>query len=157
MKSAAVPLNSEAPDFTLPRADGSTRALGELRGERVVLLFYRGHWCGSCRAQLEEVRRSALLFADAGARVLAISSESPERAQAAIIEHGLTFEVLCDESLTVIDRYGVRHTDEPDGRRIARPSIFLIDRAGVVRFAHVGENANDRPTVAHVLLAIEAL
>ena len=33
-----------APDFTLVAQDGSQRTLSELRGRKVLLVFYRGHW-----------------------------------------------------------------------------------------------------------------
>lgn len=36
---------SQAPDFTLPTADGRTFTLSAAAAERpLVLLFYRGHW-----------------------------------------------------------------------------------------------------------------
>jgi hypothetical protein len=32
------------PDFTLPSSDGGEVTLSALRGQRVVLVFHRGHW-----------------------------------------------------------------------------------------------------------------
>lgn len=157
MKSFSVPVGSLAPDFTLPCASGGTQTLSGHRGEQVVVLFYRGHWCGSCRAQLEDVRRYAVIFQDRGAKVLAISAEPLDQSQKAVVTYGLAFDVLSDPELTVVDRYGVRHLGEPDGRAIARPSLFLVDQAGVVRFAHVGEDADDRPSMALILLALESM
>ena len=37
-------LDVPAPEFDLPGIDGRRHALAGLRGRRVVLLFYRGHW-----------------------------------------------------------------------------------------------------------------
>lgn len=34
----------EAPEFALQDHDGTTRTLGEFRGKKVVLVFFRGHW-----------------------------------------------------------------------------------------------------------------
>jgi hypothetical protein len=62
--------------------------------------------------------------------------------------------------LTAIDRYGVRDReprDEPEGGPIARPSLFVLDRAGVVRYAHIGEHKRDRPALGAVLLALETI
>jgi len=39
-----VKVGAPAPDFTLPRPDGSALSLSELRGKTVVLVFYRGYW-----------------------------------------------------------------------------------------------------------------
>lgn len=157
MKSATVAVGQAAPDFTLPSTGGGERSLGELRGSKVVLLFYRGHWCGACRAHLDVVRDTWLTLSDAGAEVLAISSEPLEAARDGVRAHRLPFTVLSDHDLAVIDRYGVRHLGEPEGRAIARPSLFVIDPAGIVRFAHVGEFPRDRPSMDLVLLALEAL
>lgn len=69
----------------------------------------------------------------------------------------LPFPLLSDADLTAIDAYGVRHHDEPKGRQIARPAIFLLDRMGVVRYAYVGEHERDRPALGTILLGLETI
>ena len=86
-----------------------------------------------------------------------MSSEPTPVARAEAAHAHLPFPLLSDETLTAIDAYGVRHHDEPKGRAIARPSLFVLDRAGVVRYAHVGEHERDRPALGAVLLALETL
>lgn len=157
MKSLAVPVGSPAPDFALPATDGRTVRLADHRGRKVVLLFYRGHWCGACRAQMAELRRTFVLFDDVGAAVLPVSAEPLALARAGVERDGLPFAVLSDETLATIDAYGVRHHDEPEGRAIARPALFVLDRAGAVRFAHVGDAPRDRPAPDLVLLALETI
>lgn len=44
MKSAAIPIGSAAPDFTLPDLAGLPHRLADHRGRKLLLLFYRGHW-----------------------------------------------------------------------------------------------------------------
>ena len=39
-----VGVGSPAPDFTLESRSGPRVTLSELRGRRIVLVFYRGHW-----------------------------------------------------------------------------------------------------------------
>ena len=39
-----VQASQTAPDFTLPKPDGSGLTLSSLKGKNVVLVFYRGHW-----------------------------------------------------------------------------------------------------------------
>lgn len=152
-----MPVGSAAPPFSLPATDGRARSLAECRGRKVVVLFYRGHWCGACQAQMAELRRVYLSFEDAGAVVLPISAEPLAAARAGVERDRLPFAVLSDADLATIERYGVRHLDEPEGRAIARPAVFVLDREGIVRFAHVGEAPRDRPPAALVLLALEAV
>ena len=35
--------------------------------------------------------------------------------------------------------------------------LVILDRDGVVRYAHVGEHPRDRPTLGAILLALETL
>ena len=78
-------------------------------------------------------------------------------ARGSVTESKLPYAVLGDPDLVTIDRYGVRHVDEPMGRRIARPSVFVLDRSGLVRYLHVGEHERDRPPLAALLLALETI
>lgn len=39
-----VAVGDVAPDFTLESRTGERVTLSELRGRRIVLVFYRGHW-----------------------------------------------------------------------------------------------------------------
>jgi hypothetical protein len=41
---AVVQVSQPAPDFALPDQHGQTVRLSDLRGRKVVLDFYRGHW-----------------------------------------------------------------------------------------------------------------
>ena len=42
--SRALAVGERAPMFELPAADGSPIDTEELRGRRILLVFYRGHW-----------------------------------------------------------------------------------------------------------------
>lgn len=94
---------------------------------------------------------------DLGGEVVAISTEPLEKARGAVAEAGIPFPILSDTRLDVVDRFGLRHVDEPTGRRIARPAVILLDREGVVRYVHVGEHPRDRPAIGAILLGLESL
>ena len=96
-------------------------------------------------------------FGELGAEIVAVSAEPLDVAGIEATASQLPFPILCDPGLSAIGRFDVLHEDEPEGRRIARPSLFLVDRTGILRFAYVGEDARDRPAVGTILLAIESL
>ena len=102
------------------------------------------------RDRYEEIR-------ELDAEVLAVSAEPLAAAAAEATAAGLPFPVVSDADLAVIGAFGVLDIDEPEGRRIARPAVFLIDRGGTLRFAYVGEHAQDRPTAGMLLLALESM
>jgi peroxiredoxin len=64
----------------------------------------------------------------------------------------LPFSLLADVEGEVIRRYGI--WDEKG--EISRPAIFVIDRAGTVRYAYVGEDFADRPGDQQVYDAMNA-
>lgn len=96
-----------------------------------------------------------------GAAPLVVSAEPPAltRAALAVLASPYHFPILADPGLAVVDRYGLVDPDETDaaGRRLSRPALFLLDREGIVRFAHVGEHARDRPALSAILLGLETL
>lgn len=79
-----------------------------------------------------------------------ISVDSPEQNRAMFEKLVLPFSLLSDPDGEVIRRYGV--WDEEG--RIARPAILVVDRAGVVQYAYVGEDFADRPGDEPVLEAL---
>jgi peroxiredoxin len=68
---------------------------------------------------------------------------------------GLEFPVLSDESLSVIEAYGVLHPrGGMSGRDIARPAIFLIGPEGRVLWRNLTENWRVRVRPETLLAAI---
>ena len=76
-----------------------------------------------------------------GAEVVAVSADEGQTADATRKALRLGFPVLSDPEKKVIRLYGILHPDEG----IARPTIFIIDRKGFVRFRYIGKDAADRP------------
>ena len=44
LDTGRVSVGDVAPDFTLESRTGERTTLSDLRGRRIVLVFYRGHW-----------------------------------------------------------------------------------------------------------------
>ena len=68
----------------------------------------------------------------AGAEVAALSVDEPARSRAVADDLKLPFTLLCDPRREVVTAFGVFNRAEKGG--IAIPSVFVIDRAMVVRF-----------------------
>ena len=88
-----------------------------------------------------------------GAEIIALSADEPQQARMTVAELGLTFPILSDSSRKHIRDYDVLHPQEG----IARPSMFVVDREGVIRWKHVGMSAADRPSMADVLEQLRAI
>jgi len=77
--------------------------------------------------------------------VFGILAQRPEKVQSFMTGQGLALPILIDADRAITKRYGVYHALGLDALNTARPSTFLIDRDGTVRFMYVGEGQNDRP------------
>lgn len=64
------------------------------------------------------------------------------------------FTLLSDPASRVIGRYGLLN---PDGRGWPHPTVFVIDRDGVVRWRFVEENYRVRATNEDILAALSEL
>lgn len=69
----------------------------------------------------------------------------------------LDFTLISDPDHAVIERYGLLNQQDPRQRPIPHPTIFLIDREGVVRWKFIEINYKIRPTNDDVLEALRAL
>ncbi len=73
-----------------------------------------------------------------------------------IEETGLPFNILVDEPREVLKAYGGWHRLGLDAWNIARPALFLIDRAGSIRYSFIGESQEEFPAHEEILRAIDA-
>ena len=80
------------PSLTVPLLGGGSLALPDaLHGHFGVILFYRGHWCPYCNAQLRAFQRALDKLTELDAKVVALSVEDEATTQALADKHGLTF------------------------------------------------------------------
>jgi len=141
-----------APDFVARDLFGNEVRLSSLIGGRkALLLFYRGGWCPFCDKQLAAIARDYQKFQELNATVVAVSGEEAEKGKYLLQKLSLPFVLLSDTSFEAIDRYGVRDANVSEtlrGRGITqlpKPSAFVIDATGIVRYRYIGKNAPDRP------------
>jgi cytochrome c biogenesis protein CcmG, thiol:disulfide interchange protein DsbE len=127
--SAAAPapkrptVGEMAPDFMLKLIDNSQVSLSELRG-RVIVLNFWATWCAPCKKELPLLDRYYGLQKDAGLSVYAITTEG----SLPIYKLKPLFAAM-----QIPSARSIRGPYSPiDG---AVPTNFVIDRAGVLRYA----------------------
>ena len=141
-----------AVEGTVQGCDGSTVALADLwKDHRVVVVFYRGHWCPHCQHQLGEINQHIAELAKLNANVIGISSDSKEDAEALHQKLALNFEVYSDPGLAVITKWGVE--DYANG--ISLPATFVVEPGGAISYRHVGEKPSDHPPIDEVIAAVK--
>jgi len=126
-----VGIGDVAPDFSLEGTGDRSYSLSEYRGQPVVLVFYPGDNTPVCTMQLNTYSSDIAQFDELGAQVLAISPQDVDSHEAFSGLHGFTFPLLADTDKSVARAYGVLG---PVG--FYKRSVFVIDRAGIIRYAH---------------------
>ena len=101
---------------------------------------------------MRSIEKSLDQFKAAGIRPVAISVDSPEESRNLSQQQGYSFTFLSDPKAEVIRRYDLVHAGGGEnGRDIARPAEFLLDRSGTVRWVNLTENYTVRARPEQIL------
>lgn len=147
----AIGVGDQAPDFSLPGTGGRIYTLADYQGQPVVLVFYPGDDTPVCTKQLNTYNDDLAQFERVGAQVLAISAQSLESHERFSDKHGFRFPLLADTDKAVAAAYG---TLGPLG--FPRRSVFVVDAAGTVRYAHRAIAGLTFRPVDEIVAAIQA-
>ena len=99
-----------------------------------------------------ELQRHYSDFRQLGAEMYAISVDAPVGSKVFVNNNGLEFPVLSDQSRETIMAYGV-HDRLLD---IAKPSTFIIDRSGEIRWKFIGDTTH-RTNIDNIIQELESL
>ena len=128
---SAAAASKTAPDVTLQTADGASLHLADYKG-RVVLVDFWASWCVPCKTSFPALDALWQEYKSKGVEVLAINvDEQRKDADAFLNDHPHSVNVLFDPQGVSPSKFGVR----------GMPSSFIIDRAGNIRFTHMGYSA----------------
>lgn len=145
----------KAPDFCLSNAKGEMVKLSDLlKKEKVVLTFYRGTWCPYCNLQLSQYQQVLPEIHSLGARLVAISPQTPDESLNFQEKNELQFEVLSDNGNMVARKYTTVFKNgaapikamsdlgydfkafySDDSAEIPVPAVFIIEQNGTISFA----------------------
>jgi peroxiredoxin len=144
--SKAIKIGDTAPNFTLPDTELAPRSLRDYLGRNVVLAFFVNAFTRVCTKEMCAFRDSMARLIGLKAQVIGISVNDPFSNKAFAVKNKLPFPVLSDYKCEVIKTYGVESPDFSGlkGYTVAKRSIFILDKNGVVRYVW----STDDPAVA---------
>lgn len=146
-------IGAPAPDFTL-NSTGGPVTLSAFRGDRHVLLaFYPLAFTSTCTAELCAFTEDFDQFASRDVAVLPISVDAVPSLKEFKAKYAMRAELLSDFRRDVSRAYGVLNEEKYYSNR----AYFLVDRAGVLRWAFVEAANGERRPNAELLAAIAAL
>jgi peroxiredoxin Q/BCP len=124
----------QAPDFTLPTADGGQLTLSDLRGNKVILYAYPAAMTPGCTTQACDFRDSLASLQGAGYKVVGISPDAPAKLAKFVERDALTFPLVADQDRSVLTAYGAYGEKQNYGKTVVGVirSTFVIDENGKV-------------------------
>lgn len=154
-------VGAHAPPFAALDAGGARRSLKSLFGRRgLVLVFFRSaRWCPYCQHQLMDLKNLQDALAQRGYDLAAISYDKPEVLTAFAQKWNIGYTLLSDDRSAMIDAFHLRDPQYgPDSFAygVPKPSIFVIDRKGIVRAKIAREGFKIRPSNDEILSAVDS-
>jgi thioredoxin-dependent peroxiredoxin len=133
----------EAPDFTLPDADGNLVSLSKLRGQRVIVYFYPAAMTPGCTKQACDFTAALPELTAEGVAVLGISPDSPAKLAKFREKEHLAFPLLSDPDRTVLGAYGAYGEKTNYGKTVLGVirSTFVIGADGKIEKAQYAVKA----------------
>jgi peroxiredoxin len=171
-------VGDQAPDFALKNAAGTEIKLSDLlKDGPVVLTWYRGGWCPYCNIALAALQEKLPEIKAAGARLVALTPELPDKSLSTKEKNALTFEVLTDLNHAVARQYGIVFELTPEVRDLYKKhfdltefngadagdgtlplaATYIIGTDGVIRSVFVDADYRKRVEPAEIVAALEML
>lgn len=124
-----VPVNFAAPELSLNNLSGRTESLTDYR-ETVVLVNNWATWCPPCKAEMPTLADYYRAHKSEGFTIVAIEAGDPADIVAPFVQsYDLEFPIWLDPNGASLRAFG-------NG---TLPNSYVIDRAGTVRYAWMGE------------------
>lgn len=115
IERSALQVGAAAPDLTLPDATGNPVRLSDLWATGpLVVVFYRGGWCPYCNLELRAWQQQLDALRTRGARLVAISPQTPDNSLSTAEKNALAFPVLSDSTLAAAEAFGVAFELPPE-------------------------------------------
>jgi peroxiredoxin len=140
----------------------------DLAGERpanfTLLVFYRGLHCPICKTQLKELETKLDEFDKRGVAVVAVSSDTKERATQTReawgltrlrIGYGLDLAAARRWGLFISSGRGMTSTGVEEPAHFSEPALYLVRPDGTLYFGSVQTMPFARPHFSDVLAAID--
>jgi peroxiredoxin len=165
MTTSALTPRQPVPALNVALLGGERFVLGAQPGERFdLVVFYRGLHCPICAKYLMELERLVPEFEKRGVRVLAVSSDDAQRAQAMAdkikasqlrIGHGLSLQAARQWGLYISTSRGKTSIGIEEPALFSEPGVFIVRPDGTLYYGSTQTMPFARPSFQDLLGAID--
>ena len=156
-----IAVGSQAPDFTLKSKSAAGLADVKLSAncgsKNTVLLFFPLAFTGVCTQEMCDISSGLAAYGALNADVIAISVDSPFAQEAWATANKITIKIASDLNKSVTDAYQVRFPMLAGVGDTSARAAFVIDKAGVVRYAEQTPTPKDLPNFEAIKATLATL
>ena len=137
----------------------------------VIVVFYRGEWCGYCKRHLASLQDSLELITAKGASVIVITPEQPKYVKQMVKKTKATYSIISDKNFSIMEAYNVKYevndstvpkwknyVDNVTAKQnnggeavLPIPATYIINKEGEIEWVHFDTNYTTRSTVKEIL------
>lgn len=132
-------IGKPAPSFSVSSANGKGKVdIASLKGKVVVVDFW-ATWCGPCKESFPKLQELYTKYQSNGFEIVGLSEDDENQGIAEFGQaHGsVKFPIGWDNGKSIAGQY----------KPPTMPTSFVVDKNGIVRFAHVGYHDNDQAEI----------
>lgn len=126
-------VGDKLPDLSAPNQDGEIIYLKQFIGQKLVVFFYPKANTSGCTLEVNSLNDNFSQFAQQGYQIIGVSADSVAQQKKFHDNNHLQFNLLADETKTIITAFGVWGKKKMYGREyegIYR-TTFLFDEKGI--------------------------
>ena len=172
----ALTVGDIAKEIKLPNAIGNEVSLYETleNNDYAVVNFYRGTWCSYCNLELKALQDRNEELNSLGAKLIAVSPQSPDASLTTKEKNELKFEVLSDNNNVISKEYGlifslaeelrpiylsfkidIPSMNDEDSYELPMPAVYLINKNKEIIFSFINEDYTKRCEPQDIIDAIK--
>lgn len=174
VEKSAKQVGDTAIDAELTGWNGKQVRLSDMwRQGSVVLMWYRGGWCPYCNLQLRAMQKEMKAIEGAGAKLVVLTPELPEKAQETAEANDVSFVALHDKQNATARQYGLvfdlpetilpiyrdklklAEFNGSDAMELPLSATYVIDTNGKIRYAFLNADYTQRAEPAEVVAAVK--
>lgn len=176
IEKSARQVGDAAVDGELIGWDGETVRLSDLWSNGpVILMWYRGGWCPYCNIQLRAMQQSLDEIKEAGAQLVVLTPELPEKAKETAATNDIDMIALHDRDNKLAQSYGIMFDlPEPivsiyrdklklatyngsDQMQLPLSATYVIESSGEITYAFLDADYKKRAEPSEVVEAVRAI